>query len=647
MERSVNCVNSLRAGVGYGPMTQTCTSMVASLDAIIHMARYIENMVNSSPDLGNVSVLLCVETTKPTSPKSTLNQGEESKKEVHVLWGPPDTKGCIQNKKAERSSSQPGQLQSQSELCSPTPSDGQSFNLDPISDLLASFRSLNSIPRGSSLHLKRSAPFARVRAARDARRKLDVQAAAGKASSSVAVVNDAPPVTPPVAGAAVPIAPRIVPAPESVPGTPASPADLDTSRVAYKIPDIIAARCISLIRDGVGVTTHLWPAPEYSFNELSSREVMTCVSRLMETETEKQSVERSRRATFPRDPDLPTEKLTPSKEDYRYRKLIPSFLQCGAFVELPIIRLSRKGRKNGYRVSDRKKVRLIIKKPSRNGKETNFALLCVLMAVNGERSTVYDMLYKMSDVGLSAKGCFILDRFTGKKDYEGRNCGKYDMSSKHNVPSLSNRTRTRCGGPVSCVVEPYETTKFLVRGTEGCEWVGVGAVMPHVGWLRGAVILEKSYVVRFSRVFQGSTETRFPVKSWMSGLVVWNREDIERVDLIAESGVVGTAILSDASVVHSKDTSYGLKNGRPGSMFSEEQKAHLREAVVVCDIQLSESVQANGVKYPYAEWYQGNVLEAFGKQHFSSEFVPRKLTGDTLSNITELLWSSSKISPRC
>lgn len=191
----------------------------------------------------------------------------------------------------------------------------------------------------------------------------------------------------------------------------------------YEVPEAIAARCLSFLFDGTGLTTHRGPTQEILFKDVCSRLIQQPIRSVMEKEQEKMGMGRSAQ-----------------KKKLKYLGLVPKELRNREIV-VPFGCLRRsQSQSSQMEVRRRLKVKLDIKKPDRNTKEQTFAVLCILLHAEGDVDGICGTVLKaFARKGLGRDGCVI--RKQHNRDSSGLQVG-------------------RCGGPETCRMGPTGLSEF-------------------------------------------------------------------------------------------------------------------------------------------------------------------------------------------
>eukprot|EP00177_Eucheuma_denticulatum_P006499 GFKZ01011832.1.p1 GENE.GFKZ01011832.1~~GFKZ01011832.1.p1 ORF type:complete len:406 (-),score=58.31 GFKZ01011832.1:455-1600(-) len=357
-------------------------------------------------------------------------------------------------------------------------------------------------------------------------------------------------------------------------------------------PDI-AAKCLSLLLDGMGHSSHRTSWEDQSYTKLCRGLLSDPVRQVFNAEKQK------RYGTTKRGSRM------------KYDDLPPTNLR-GKDVTLPIVRLAKKGPNQHYEVIETKRVRLRISKPLKNRKEVSFALLCVLLQATGPGGVCEAVLRRYASEGLSTLGC---------------------LRKKESSAAAS----ADCGGPNACTA--HENVKAMVRffHTEGNQaiYVGAGSVDPLCVYLRGEVVPMNSYVVRFKSV-ENEARLQHVLGECGKMPVLWRRSDIERVVLLGHHGEeIGTAILVDDEVVSPLQAAVERRPVRTAVAMD------VTSAVVICDLQLVTGMDR--CPYPFAQWYAVSSLKRFKFLHFTSKTPPGELSQATLAGTIAMLWHKDRV----
>lgn len=511
-DAAVRCVRLLQEGhVAPGALFTSSenAALASGLTMMITTARYIENTVRASGNLGNVSLMICAKIDRPDMSGTGLEPVEDS---VVLHWG---QKGNVRNMQ--------GPILAGNERMAAVRQSRQS-NFDLRSD--------------------------------DSDNAMDETEARG-------------------ATASVPMPPHNVNLGEELTVHPA-----------------IAAKCLSLLLDGMGHSSHRTSWEEQSYAKLCRGLLSDPVRQVFNAEKQKRFGNEKRGARM------------------KYDDLPPFHLR-GKDVTLPIVRLAKKGINQNYEVIETKRVRLRISKPLKNRKEVSFALLCVLLQSTGPQSVCDTVLKQYASEGLTSIGCL------RKKE-------------------SSAAATADCGGPTAC--SAHDNVKPIVRffcmDTGPATYVGVGAVDPLCVYLRGEVVPPNSYVVRFKSV-ESVPRLHGILTECHKMPVLWRRSDIERVMLLGHHGEeIGSAILVDDEVVSPLQAAAERRPPRTIAM-------DVTNAIVICDLQLHGGVDR--CPYPYTQWYNVSSLKRFKFLHFTNRQPPSILNPSSLSNAMALLWHKDRV----
>ena len=188
-------------------------------------------------------------------------------------------------------------------------------------------------------------------------------------------------------------------------------------------------------------------------------------------------------------------------------------------------------------MSRREKVSLNIRKPDRNKKSQNFAILCILSQHIGGNGACASVLRQYAEEGLSSKGY----------------CRRMKFSAGPN---------SNCGGFEDC---KYLSRKLCTFFDEKRKKVGMGTVDPLERELNGRKLREGELVVRFGFVdkeksknesISGRQISQSPViPADLLGMIhndrraIWKRSLMSRITLRADYGAkVATPILFEDAI---------------------------------------------------------------------------------------------------
>lgn len=356
----------------------------------------------------------------------------------------------------------------------------------------------------------------------------------------------------------------------------------------------VAAKCLSLLLDGMGYSSHRSPWEEQNYSKLCRGLLSDPVRQVFNAEKQKRYSGAKRAARM------------------KYDDLPPAHLR-GKDVILPIVRLAKNESDQNYEVLESKRVRLRIAKPLKNRKEVSFGLLCVMLQYSGASGVCGTVLKRYAIEGLSSLGC------VRKKQ------------------ASSSATRD-CGGPVECLSlqSVRESCRFFFQDSGGSSFVGTGSVDPLCVYLKGEGVPPCSYVVRFKTV-EVVPRLQHILAECSKMPVVWKRSNIERVTLLGHRGdEIGTAILADEENI--APIASGPDGRQPRAITMD-----VAHAVIVCDVHLHGD---GGCSYPYSQWYNVASLKRFKFLHFRDNAPPGTLNEHSLENALALLWHGDRIRRR-
>lgn len=354
----------------------------------------------------------------------------------------------------------------------------------------------------------------------------------------------------------------------------------------------VAAKCLSLLLDGMGYSSHRTLWEEQNYSKLCRGLLSDPVRQVFNAEKQKRYGGAKRAARM------------------KYDDLPPPHLR-GKEVMLPIVRLAKNESDQNYEVMESKKVRLRIAKPLKNRKEVSFGLLCVMLQYSGQNGVCASVLKRYADEGLSSLGCL------RKKQ-------------------ASSSSAADCGGPTHCTSldSVRESCRFFYHDSGVSACVGAGTVDPLCVYLRGECVPPGSYVVRFKTV-EVIPRLQHILHEIGKTPVMWKRTDIERIILLGHRGDdIGTAILADGCVM--PPITSGPDGRQPRAITMD-----VSHAVIVCDVQLHG--EASSYPYPYSQWYNVASLKRFKFLHFKDNAPPGTLNHHTLENALSLLWHGDRV----
>ncbi len=196
--------------------------------------------------------------------------------------------------------------------------------------------------------------------------------------------------------------------------------------IALMIPDSVTAKCLSFLMDAGGITSHTSTCNYGSLSNIPASFLIKVVRSVMDAFKEKNELK---------------------SKFVKYSSLLPRELR-GRHVQFNAMKLIRN--KQGYSVlNSNQSVQLSVKKPDRNKKELQFAMLAALLHVDFD-GVCCEELKKLSVEGLSDCGCV-------------------------------NKPGSPCNGPEQCRERQVESVCDFYN--ENDTVVGSGQVYPSVSFL--------------------------------------------------------------------------------------------------------------------------------------------------------------------
>lgn len=198
-----------------------------------------------------------------------------------------------------------------------------------------------------------------------------------------------------------------------------------------------------------------------------------------------------------------------------------------------------------------KNTELNIKKADKNGKEQNFAVLCIHLESAARKGSAVRMLEQRALNGLPySKACVSFMKFSkvGQKQKE-----KGATSRTRAVKARKGRVTSSptCGGPVDCKAKLKSLCTFFTTSENGKSTVvGKGTVDPRVSYLCGTIVPHGFYIVRFSEFYDVTDEaldddTRRVLESAKTQPITWHNNGVSRVRIRGEllDNSIGSGIL--------------------------------------------------------------------------------------------------------
>ena len=416
----------------------------------------------------------------------------------------------------------------------------------------------------------------------------------------------------------------------------------------YSVPIQVSRQCLSLLLDGSGITAHSMATRDSGYVDVSSRELELLVHELHKKETE-----RLRRAHTLRDPqavamDLDAdgtnedsnEEVIKDGKGLKYSSLVPDHLQDKT-VALPILQVNRVRPTTADYVT--KQVTMSLRKPDRNTKDRNFALLTIHLHHFRYNGSAGRILSKFSSAGLMHDtACKVWGRFSKSKDGKTRT---------HQESAVATTSGTFCGGPESCALSPSSVCTFYYHREGVKVEAGKGMVYPRCALYKGGLIAPHCVLARFAEVnplalrepSSSEASSMSSIEDMMNSTVLWKIKDVSRVSLIGKyRDSIGTAVLVNKNPLKEIEIP-GNGRRRSKSARSSRPSMDLSRAVVVCDIQLHTALYISSSPYPYSEWYSISTLKSLVRLHFSNRNVPSTLKDLVCKEVREVLWDSAKI----
>lgn len=612
-EKALDCVRWIRSLQERDELPENVAAVASALSTIMHLAQFVEKTTRESENTGVLSMGVYAiasphsgTCSRANGKRSSSESGQQSLRcKTFVIWDSTKTLAASKsicntpnNAERVRSQHQPVSLSNNGEILETRPLNGISAN-----------------DGRNGSRLQNMAPSMQVRLERDE------------------IASDPITQRPTTSREQENLNSEL----QSAGNTGLHSAGADHMTEISRIPPEISAVCLSLLLEGAGHRSHPLTGKETGYADLHGSELKDAVKLLHKEE--KVRIEHSRR-------QLPSEESSVSREDGKgcdcnnkellYSSLIPDHLR-GRRVSVALVRFGSPDsssttiqKERGYNVHEWKEVDLKgIRKPDRNGKDQNFALLCLNLYYFGLNGSAGKALLSLSSNGNNfSKSCKVW--------------GKYSKRTGSKEPTVS-----LCSGPAHCSVAPTSICTFLFRENENDLEVGAGTVHPRVTYFRGGRVPSSCFLVRFAKVhsFQG---TRKCVEGCESTPVLWDRKSISRVRVLGPYNVpIATAILvhSNPWIGPQGETVY---RGRKRRLMDDDSR-DVAKAILVCDVKLDRKVIENkGMRdamYPYQEWYDLPLLKTLIPLHFANRKVPQKIEDIATCEVIELLWHGSCIQP--
>lgn len=401
------------------------------------------------------------------------------------------------------------------------------------------------------------------------------------------------------------------PATSSIPRAPSPPT---TPAHIIPIPASTASRCLSLLLDGSGHTTHASASQVSHYRYLRSRLFREPIRRIFT------AMDQHGRTAA-------TSSTTPVRSGHvlRYLDLLPETTSQNTHVTFPILELS------GTRAFEdcMRTVRLSGQKPDRLSKDEAFAFLCVLLH-HQRHLAAATVLEKFAREGLSRIGC---TRRT----------------------ALSRSPAARCGGPERCRQMAEPTVRLECRRTRSTSAprrpFATARVFPLVRCLAGRPVPTDRVAVLVCGVepnarvdvdgieLPGTRGTAQERNVRSSVMLTWPCALVRRVLLAVE----GDGVVGDAIFVEALDWTTGAGCKRPRLAGETEEGMEndedgVSECVVVCDVHIRHVGRRESAKYGFGEWYNLPQFIKLRRMHFADGLPPQALTDVQGDNTLALLW---------
>lgn len=371
----------------------------------------------------------------------------------------------------------------------------------------------------------------------------------------------------------------------------------------FRVPPSLAATCTSLILDASGYTLHTCSQLAVDFGSVRARFLETLVGDVMSMEKDKLEMEKGEGQDSNSMDDA-------ERMEISYISLIPETVR-EKVIYVPLIDLSRC--KNGllYNVFKTEEVEMSVQKPSKNSKELNFAILCVLLQEEQISGSCYKLLKSLAEKGLS-------------------------YTSSCEIRSV--RKRSQCN-PNTCFDMPRSNSSFfkVIHGERVI--VGNGDVVPSRRYLLGDALDSRHIMVRFSAVFEVDGFEAAEAENCKNRPVEWEKDGISRVSILAEfKEEIGSAILCSSPFL-------------PLETPITSGPMHISNAVLLCNFSPSaETASAGGDRlsflkgrYPFKQWYENPRVKRYVPSHFRNNNIPMIMEGIASSSCIAFLWSKERI----
>ena len=329
---------------------------------------------------------------------------------------------------------------------------------------------------------------------------------------------------------------------------------------SYVVPVGIAAKCLGFLLDGSGFSSHKNIFQKRSYTELGTKPLVDVLKKVFKAESETRTN---------RNHSQSSTKLS-TKEGMIYCDLLPDHLRKAQeheciTVSVPEISIEEKG---NITIPQYMKVRMNIRKPDRNKKHQNFAVLCALLDHTGPTGICAKTLRDYARQGFTAEGC--------------KRRKRYSTSSK-----------SSCNGSASSCQGSRQLCSFYISSDKNA--IGKGTVDPYATEIDGKRITKEYVLVRFteSRRLEDisfpsdlSMEQRKSLyNSWMNEtLAIWPTSGIERIELLGDYGrPIATGIFVQHLIQNDAHESV-LKRIRRSS---NNRNMDVMNAIIVCNVVLT------------------------------------------------------------
>lgn len=398
-----------------------------------------------------------------------------------------------------------------------------------------------------------------------------------------------------------------------------------------KINPSIAVRCMSLLFDATGETMHANTLREWCTSDLSYEVIQAVVRDMFKLYRESICDE------------LTSKKI--SLSGLSYKSLIPMNVRS-ELILLPITRY-RMSSEDGYETIKWSEIRLNdFKKPDRNSKFLNFALICLNLQELGSDGQAHEVLRKYSLKGLDfTNSCEVFGLYTRrrKKKQGSLSCVSQDNST---VSDEQKRRKRSCviSGEQACRQRSKRLCSFKMSIAGTPRIVGHGSVMSQLTFLKGGRVPTSHMVAVFSDIVVVSQDLCTPeqlttLSQRSSSIILWDKRAISRVRLIGPLGdCIGSAILVDDHP--------NFEDVRFGSFYKKSKTDYaqldIKRAVIICDIVFEETILSSSVPYVCQQWYYINGLNRLIDLHFTDKQVPKTLSSLQKCAV-EALWDKQFI----